>query len=94
MTPEHRHIPDWARQERDGDLDWIVENLDLFWTAATLAFEDTGRGAIFVDTTIKPLPGAGNPFACFSQEWVEGRGNGDTRRMGTEYDPARTSWLG
>jgi len=89
MTPENRNIPDWARQERQANLDWIRENLDVFWVSANLAFEDVGRGAIFVDTTIQPIPGAGHPFAYFSQEQVEEQGNEDTRRMVTEYDPAR-----
>jgi hypothetical protein len=50
MTPEQRDISDWARQERQADLDWIWENLAVFWAAAIAAFEDAGRGAIVVDT--------------------------------------------
>jgi hypothetical protein len=87
MPPENRNIPDWARQERQADLDWIRENLDVFWTAATTAFEATGRGAVVVDTTSQPVPGAGHPFAYFSQERVEERDNEDTRRMVAEYGP-------
>jgi len=87
MTPEHHNIPDWARQERQADLDWIKENLDVFWASATLAFDGAGRGAVFVDTTIEPLPGAGHPFAYFDQEQVEEFGCEDTRRMVVEYDP-------
>ena len=50
MTPENPKIPDWALQERQADLDWIAENLDVFWTAATAAFEDVGRGAVVIGT--------------------------------------------
>jgi len=66
MTPENQHIPGWARRERQADLGWLAENLDAFWTAATTGFEDAGRGAIVVDTTLEPIPGKGNPFAYFS----------------------------
>jgi hypothetical protein len=89
MTPENPKIPDWARRERLADLDWIAENLDLFWTAATTAFEDVGRGAIVVDTTCQPIPGASHPFAYFSQERIEERGNEDTQRLVAEYDPTQ-----
>jgi hypothetical protein len=66
MRPENHDIPDWAQRERQADFAWISENLDLFWTAATGAFEGMGRGAIFVDTTVQPIPGTGHPFAYFS----------------------------
>jgi hypothetical protein len=89
MTPENRNIPDWAHRDRQADLAWIKENPDVFWTAATAAFEDTGRGAIVVDTTSQPVPGAGHPFAYFSQERVEERDNENTRRMVAEYDPTQ-----
>ena len=87
MTPENPKIPAWARRERESDIDWIAENHDVFWTVATLAFEDAGRGALVIDTTIQPLPGAGHPFGYFSQEQVEEAANEDTRRMVKEYDP-------
>ena len=89
MTPENPNIPDWAQRERLADLGWIAENLDLFWTVATTALEDAGRGAIVVDTTMVPVPGAGNPFAYFSQGQVEEHGNEDTQRMVAEYDPTQ-----
>ena len=88
MTHERNSIPDWARQERQNDLDWVRENLDVFWSAAATAFENAGRGAVVVDTTIQPTPGAGHPFAYFSQERVEARGDEDTLRIVAEYNPA------
>ena len=87
MTPENRNIPDWARRERQADTTWISENIGVFWAAAAAAFEDAGRGAIVVDTTLEPIPGAGNPFAYFSQDQVQGQGDGDIARMVSEYDP-------
>jgi len=89
MTPENPTIPDWAQRERQADFGWIAENLDVFWMTATAAFEDAGRGAIVIDTTLEPVPGAGNPFAYFSQEQVEERGNEDIQRMVAEYDPTQ-----
>ena len=89
MTPENNNIPDWAHQERQADFGWIRENLDVFWTAASLAFEDTDRGAIVVDTTAEPIPGAGNPFGYFSQEQLEDHADEDTKRMVAEYDPTQ-----
>jgi hypothetical protein len=89
VTPENRKIPEWARWEREADLDWIWENLAVFWTAAINAFEDVGRGAVVVDTTTQPIPDAGNPFTYYSQEQIEEKSNEDTKRIVAEYDPMR-----
>ena len=62
MTAE-RGIPDWAKREREEDLAWVQENRELFWAVANLAFDDVGRGAIVVDTTLQPIPGQGHPLA-------------------------------
>jgi hypothetical protein len=87
MTAENKRIPDWARQERQGDLDWIRENADVFHLAAKIAFQDAGRGAIVVDTTVQPIPGGGHPFGYFDQEFVKEELDEDTKRMVQEYDP-------
>jgi hypothetical protein len=87
MTPERHNIPDWACQEREADLAWISENLGIFCTVATDALEDSGRGAIVVDTTSLPVPGAGHPFGYFSQEQVDEYGDEDSRRMVADYHP-------
>ena len=89
MIPERKHIPNWARREREADLDWIAENLDVFWAASSLTFVEAGRGAIVVDTTIQPAPGLGHPFGYFSQEQVDEAANDDTKRMAKEYDPSQ-----
>ena len=88
MTHERHQTPDWARQERDGDLSWIEQNREVFWAVASLSFDDVGRGAIVVDTTLQPIPGQGHPLAYFSQERIEAQRDEDTRRIVAEYDPA------
>lgn len=80
-------LPDWAEHERAGDLAWIGENLHLFWPAARQGHETYGRGAIVVDTTLRPT-GKGHPFVYFPQETVEQTGDEDTQRMVGEYDPS------
>jgi hypothetical protein len=87
MTPESSTIPDWAQQERQGDLFWFQKNRELLWTVASLAFDDLGRGAIVVDTTLQPIPGRGHPLAYFSQERIEAQNDEDTERMVSDYDP-------
>jgi len=89
MTPENRRIPDWARRERQRDLEWIRENLFIFWPAATDAYVELGRGAIVVDTTQRPIPGLGNPFGYFIQAEIEKKDDEDAKRMVREYDPDR-----
>jgi hypothetical protein len=87
MPAERRDIPDWAKRERQQDLNWISGNLDVFEVAARMAYEGTGRGAIFVDTTIQPLPDRGHPFAYFSQAQIEEDNDEDIKRMVKKYDP-------
>jgi hypothetical protein len=89
MTPENKRIPEWARQERQQDLDWIQENGDIFQLAATVAFGETGRGAIVVDATAQPLPDSGHPFGYFAQGTVQDDFDDDTKRMVGEYDPSQ-----
>ena len=82
-------IPAWARQERRRDLEWIDENVEIFWATAIAAYEESGCGAIVVDTTTQPVPDAGHPFGCLSREELEQDGDEDTKRMLLEYDPSR-----
>ncbi|HUS84069.1 MAG TPA: hypothetical protein VMX56_02910, partial [Anaerolineales bacterium] len=89
MSTENRKLPAWARQERRRDLEWINENVAIFWAAATASFEVSGRGAIVVDTTTQPSPDAGHPFGYLSQNQLEQDGDEDTKRMLSQYDPSR-----
>jgi len=88
MSPEHRRIPDWAQQDRRHDMAWIGENLHVFWPAATTAFAQQGRGALIVDTTVRPT-GEGHPFGYFPQAAIEEQNDEDIKRMVREYDPAK-----
>lgn len=89
MTKETRNIPDWAVQERQIDLDWIRDNLDLLQSAAATAFENIGRGAMVVDTTGSAMTGRGHPIAFFPEELVDEHGNDDTRRIVSQYEPSQ-----
>jgi hypothetical protein len=89
MTPETRNIPAWTQRECQECLDWISENLSVFWMAAMATFGDTGRGAVVVDTTLQPVSGAGNLFVHFFQEQVEAQGDsraGHRRATGRDRD--------
>lgn len=81
-------FPPWAERERVGDLDWIKENLCVFWSVAQNGYEGSGRGAIVADTTQR-APEGGHPLCFFAQTMVEQSGDEDTLRMVREYDPAR-----
>ena len=86
MTPERNHIPSWAERERWTDLAWISPQLPLFHMAATLAFEDLGRGAIVVDTT-SIVAGDRHPCAYFPEEAIQRYEDEDINRLVTHYDP-------
>ena len=86
MAREFDKIPDWGWRERKGDLQWIVQNLHVFWTMATAGLQEHGRGAIVVDTTSRPT-GQGHPFGYFPQESAAQFGIADIDRMVREYDP-------
>lgn len=81
-----KRLPEWAERERAGDLEWIGENLHVFWPVAQQAYEELGRGAIVVDITSRPT-GEGHPFGYFPQEAIEEQGDEDAIRMVVEYDP-------
>ncbi len=68
-------------------MEWIRENLHIFWPVATDAYVRTGRGAIIVDTTQQPVEGLGHPFGYFPQSFVEDRDAEDVNRMVRGYDP-------
>ena len=73
-------------RERKRDMEWIGENLHVFWPVATAAFTEQGRGATVVDTTSRPTE-RGHPFGYFPQAEIEQKGDEDIKRMVREYDP-------
>lgn len=83
----HNRIPEWAKRERTSDMAWIAENMHVFWPAAKEQYEENGRGAIVVDTTVQPDPDAGHPFGYFPEEVIDEHGDEDTQRMVKQYDP-------
>jgi hypothetical protein len=88
MTAEQQNMPEWARRERQRDLAWLDENIELFYFAAAAAHEGAGRGAIVVDVTSRPVPGLGHPFGYVIQEEIELAGDEEAKRLVGEYEPA------
>ena len=86
MTPELNNLPSWAERERWADLAWISSQLPLFHTAATLAFQSLGRGAIVVDTT-SIATGDGHPCDYFTEEAIQRYEDDDINRLVTQYVP-------
>ncbi len=58
MTPERKSddFPDWARQERQADLEWIGENLKQFWPAARAGFAGTGESGALLPGKLTVIP--------------------------------------
>jgi hypothetical protein len=86
MTSERNNLPSWAERERWSDLAWISSQLPTFHMAATMAFEDLGRGAIVVDTTSNAT-GNDHPCAYFPEEAIQRYEDADINRLVTQYDP-------
>ena len=88
MPAENAKIPDWAQQERQTDFDWIQPNLGLFLFIATTAFDEHGRGAVTVDTTVQ-LPKIGHPMGYVTQEALAELEDEDINRLVRQYQPER-----
>lgn len=80
-------VPDWARLQREADLDWIGEILPILWPLAQAQFKAYGRGAVVIDTTSVPLEGAGHPIMYCPASLINETGSEDERRMVAQYDP-------
>jgi len=61
-------------------------NLAVFWPAAQAQYRREVRGAIVVDTTIRPT-GAGNPFTYLAHAEVNKTHDHEAQRIVREYDP-------
>lgn len=80
-------LPTWAERERTEDLTWIGENLQGFWGAARSGYEASGRGALVVDTDVRPT-GVCHPFGYVLQEQIRQLGAKDEIRMIAAYEPS------
>jgi hypothetical protein len=78
MSKENRNTPDWPRQERQGDLAWIGENLSALAFVSQLAYADAGRGALFIDVGVQPLSEPVQLFGYLAQLDVERVADEDT----------------
>ena len=86
MTPEKTNLPAWAERERWNDLAWIATNLPAFWSAAILAYQELGRGAIVVETNFR-APQGGHPAAYLTKEQIARYEDEDINRLVTGYTP-------
>ena len=83
---EPQSLPDWAKQERGRDLEWIRQQVDVFWSAAQVMYPSFGRGALVVDVT-KGYPSELQAFGYLDQTGVEQSGEEDIKRLVSEYEP-------
>jgi hypothetical protein len=74
-------------REHRKDLEWVEENRSLFWLVATVAWEQTGPGAIIVDLS-KSSNDGGYLFRYMTQGEIELRDN-HLDRLLREYNPHR-----
>jgi hypothetical protein len=79
-------IPDWAQRERWVDLAWITDNLPAFRSAAGIAYEALGRGAVVVETTCQG-EGGGHPAAYLTQEQLARYEDANIDRLIAGYVP-------
>ena len=79
-------IPDWAQRERWVDLAWIADNLPNFHSAASIAYEVLGRGAVVIETTCQTAKG-GHPAAYMTQDEISRYEDADIDRLIAGYLP-------
>lgn len=79
-------IPDWAERERWADLAWIADNLPAFHSAASIAYEVLGRGAVVIETTCHTQDG-GHPAAYLTEEQIARYEDVAIDRLVTGYTP-------
>jgi hypothetical protein len=83
MSQERATISNW---ERNADLAWLAENLEVFCGAAQSGFEQAGRGALAIDLT-NPLETGGYPAAYWPQSYVDEFASQAVARVVQTYDP-------
>jgi hypothetical protein len=79
-------IPDWATRERWADLAWIAAHLPNFHSAASIAYETLGRGAVVVETTYCTQDGS-YPAAYLTQDQIARYEDADIDRLIAGYTP-------
>jgi|CXWK01.1.fsa_nt_gi hypothetical protein len=79
-------IPDWVQRERWADLAWIADNLPAFNSAASIAYEALGRGAVVVETTYLAQDG-GHPAAYLTQDQIARYEDVEINRLIAGYAP-------
>jgi hypothetical protein len=79
-------LPDWAERERWADLAWIAGNLPTFHSAASIAYDVLGRGAVVVETTYHTHDG-GHPAAYLTQDQIAHYEDADIDRLIAGYTP-------
>ncbi len=85
-TYRKQPLPDWAERERWTDLAWIADNLPAFHSAASIAYEVLGRGAVVVETTYHTQHGS-HPAAYLTQEQIARYEDVDIDRLIAGYTP-------
>ena len=86
MAQERNNLPAWAERERWNDLAWISTNLPNFWSAAILAYQELGRGAIVVETNVRVREGS-HLVAYLTEEHIARYDDEAINRLLTEYTP-------
>ena len=79
-------IPGWVERERWADLAWITDNLPNLHSAAGIAYEALGRGAVVVETTCQTREG-GHPAAYMTQDEISRYEDADIDRLIAGYTP-------
>ena len=86
MAEREKQEPDGAEQERLQDLNWIKQNVDVFWPTAQAMYPSFGRGALVVDVT-NGYPDEVQAFGYLDQAGVDQSGEVDIKRLVREYEP-------
>ena len=86
MIIDRNNLPVWAERERWNDLAWIAANLPNFWSAAILAYQDLGRGAIVVETNFR-VPQGGHPIAYLTEDQIARYEDEGINRLVKGYTP-------
>lgn len=79
-------LPDWAVRERWTDLAWISDNLPAVTSAARIAYDALGRGAVVIDTAYLTAGGS-HPAAYFTEGEILRYDDADINRLVGAYVP-------